>query len=154
MKTIKFILSAILMMMALTVYAQERVVQVYKDGKVIKEYSVSEVASVTTQAQSEQKVEASNASTSVGFSISSSPKLEIGADKLTFSNNANSVNFSADERLVIRLKPAKQDDASSTKKGDVNGDGKVNITDVTTLVNIVLSQPAEAAAKAKRTVEE
>lgn len=46
MKTIKFILSAILMMMALTVYAQERVVQVYKDGKVVKEYPANEVKSV------------------------------------------------------------------------------------------------------------
>lgn len=106
------------------------------------------MASATSQAQEEQKVEASNASTSVGFSISSSPKLEIGADKLTFSNNANSVNFSADERLVIRLKPAKQDDVGSGNKGDVNSDGKIDISDITTLVNLVLGKNESSSAKA------
>lgn len=106
-------------------------------------------ASVAAQAQSEQKVEASNASTSVGFSISSSPKLEIGADKLTFSNNANSVNFSPDERLVLRLKPAKQNDAGSAKKGDVNSDGKIDISDITTLVNLVLGKDESNSAKTR-----
>ena len=55
-----------------------------------------------------------------------------------------------------KVRPGQTQDlrAEANVKGDVNGDGKVNITDVTTLVNIVLSQPAEPAAKAKRTVEE
>ncbi len=44
MKTIKFILSAILMMMAFTIQAQT--IQVYKDGVVVKEYPASEVKSV------------------------------------------------------------------------------------------------------------
>lgn len=46
MKTIKLILATLLMMVAFTVQAQERVVQVYKDGKVVKEYPANEVKSV------------------------------------------------------------------------------------------------------------
>lgn len=46
MKTIKLILAAILMMVAFTAQAQEYVVQVYKDGKVVKEYPASEVKDV------------------------------------------------------------------------------------------------------------
>lgn len=46
MKTIKLILATLLMMVAFTVQAQEYVVQVYKDGKVVKEYPASEVANV------------------------------------------------------------------------------------------------------------
>lgn len=46
MKTIRFFLAAIMMMVAFTLQAQERVVQVYKNGQVIKEYAASEVKSV------------------------------------------------------------------------------------------------------------
>lgn len=46
MKTIKLILATLLMMVAFTVQAQEYVVQVYKDGAVVKEYPASEVKDV------------------------------------------------------------------------------------------------------------
>lgn len=46
MKTIKLILATLLMMVAFTVQAQEYVVQVYKDGIVVKEYPASEVKDV------------------------------------------------------------------------------------------------------------
>lgn len=103
------------------------------------------IASIVAQAQDDQRMEVSNVSMSVAFSIASTPKLEIGSDNHTFSNNTNSINFSANERLIIRLKSDKQEEgAESTKKGDVNGDGKVDVTDVTTLVNMVLSnKPAK-----------
>lgn len=44
MKTIKFILATVMMMVAFTVQAQT--VQVYKDGAVVKEYPASEVKDV------------------------------------------------------------------------------------------------------------
>lgn len=47
MKTIKFILSVILMMMAMC--AQAQTIQVMKDGKVVKEYAASEVDSVVVK---------------------------------------------------------------------------------------------------------
>lgn len=98
------------------------------------------IISMTAQAQEERKVEANSASMSVGFSISSSPKLEIGADKLTFSNNANSVNFSADERVVIRLRPANQNGTNGGIKGDMNGDGILTISDISELVKMILKK--------------
>lgn len=94
--------------------------------------------SMAAQAQSEDKVEASSASTSIGFSISTSPKLEIGADKLTFSNDKNSITFDANERVVLRIKPANQN--GSTTLGDVNGDGVLTIDDITILVNKILNK--------------
>lgn len=147
MKTIKFIISAILIMMAFS--AQAQTVQVIKDGKVVKEYAASDVTSVAAQAQEEQKVEASTASVNVEFNLSSAPKFEISSDKLTFGNNTNSINFSTDERIVIRLKSATQDDAGSGKKGDVNGDGKIDISDITALVNLVLGKNESNSAKAR-----
>lgn len=46
MKKNKLLFSAILMVMTMCVQAQEYVVQVYKDGKVVKEYPAGEVKSV------------------------------------------------------------------------------------------------------------
>ncbi|MCQ2257519.1 MAG: dockerin type I repeat-containing protein [Bacteroidaceae bacterium] len=94
-------------------------------------------ACLSAKAQSEQIVEAVSPSKHAELSLQNSPKLVIGATSLTFTDNTNSTEFSKDERLVLRIK-------RTAKKGDVNGDGNVNINDVTTLVNIILGKSTDS----------
>ena len=68
MKTMKLILSAILMMVAMCVQAQT--IQVMKDGKVVKEYAASEVDSVVVKPYVDRNVYSDAACTQKLFDAS------------------------------------------------------------------------------------
>lgn len=61
-------------------------------------------AGLSAQAQSEQMVEAVSPSKQAELPLQNCPKLVIGTSQLTFTDNVTETKFSADERIVIRLK--------------------------------------------------
>lgn len=102
-------------------------------------------AGLSAQAQSEQMVTAKTETMEVAYKLSASPKLEIAADKLIYTNGTNIVTFSSTERVVLFFKKndtttGGQGSGQSCTPGDVNGDTQVTISDVTKLVDILLKK--------------
>ena len=94
-------------------------------------------AGLSAQAQSEQMVTAKTETMEVTYKLSASPKLEIAAGKLIYTNGTNTVTFSSTERVVLFVK---KNDTTTGVQGDVNGDTQVTISDVTKLVDILLEK--------------
>lgn len=62
------------------------------------------MASLTAKAQSEQVVEAVSPSKQAELPLQNSPKFVLGETENTFTDGTNSTTFSAEERVVIRVK--------------------------------------------------
>lgn len=91
-----------LMMAIATLKAQ--VILIYKNGTIVKEYNAGDVQQVQfTNGQSDELVVAKSASQTMEYPITSSPKLLIGDDMLTFTDNTNSTKFSIDEKVSLYM---------------------------------------------------
>lgn len=95
------------------------------------------IASLTASAQ-KQVVVAQSESHSVNYTIKENPKLVIGNDKLTLTDRKTEATFSTDERVVLFVN--KDNNGANNPQGDVNGDTKVSIADVSKLVDILLQK--------------
>lgn len=103
-------------------------------------YLLSLLLSITSLTISAQKqvVVAQSESHSANYSITGNPKLIISNDKLTLTDRKNETTFSTDERVALFIK--KESNGANTPQGDVNGDNKVSISDISKLVDILLQK--------------
>lgn len=96
------------------------------------------IVSLTVNAQ-KQSVIAQSGSHSANYTITENPKLVIGNDKLTLTDRKTEATFSTDERVVLFVNK-NSNGANNNPQGDVNGDAKVSISDVTKLIDILLQK--------------
>lgn len=100
MRTIKQIFAALMLVTTISANAQK--VMLYKNGVVVKEYAANEIEQVRfLTGQPNVLVEASSTSKKQDYVAAASPKLVVENDRLTFTDNTNSVFFSKDEKIAL-----------------------------------------------------